>query len=374
MAARRKKAEPAVVHIRTSERRAIKRCPQRWKWGYLDGLVSKEPSHALWFGSGIHEALAHYYQPGKKRGKDFVEVWEAWCDDGSGDGMYSPVGEMGDQYIESRELGIIMLLGYAKHWAEIDKKWDFIQPEMPFQVRIPLDDGTVIEYDGTFDGVYRDGNDRNKIKLLENKTAKSISFKHLSLDDQAGSYWAVAHTILKHKGVLGARDNIAGIEYNFLRKAIPDARPRTPDGYYTNKPTKAHYAANAELQEKSGLTEFKLGRMKVDDLEALAFEAGVIVLGEISKTQPPPLFEREFIRRTPHERRQQIQRIKDEALWMNAARSGQLPIIKNPTNDCSFDCAFFEMCELHEARVDWEDFRDQVFVVGDPYADHRKSA
>lgn len=376
MVARRKAVtpEPAVVHIRTSERRAFHRCVQRWWWSSREGLTNKDPSHPLWFGSGIHEALAHYYQPGLKRGKDFVEVWEKWCDDGSGDGMYSPVGELGDRFIESRELGIIMLTGYAKRWAEIDKKWDFIQAEMPFQIRIPLDDGTEIEYDGTLDGVYRDKGDRNKIKLLENKTAKVISTKHLSLDTQAGSYWAIAYTLLRHKGILGVKDNIAGINYNFLRKAIPDDRPCTPEGYYTNQPTRVHYAASKELQYASDISEFKLGRMTVGALKELAEKHSIVVLGEISKTQPSPLFEREFIRRTPAERRSQIQHIKNDALWMNAAREGALPITKNPTMDCSWDCQFFEMCELQEQNSDWEAYRNQVYVIRDPYEDHRKSA
>jgi hypothetical protein len=368
------KTEPAVVHVRTSERRAFKRCPQRWAWAYLDGLRSKETAHALWFGSGIHEALAHYYQPGLKRAKDFVEVWESWCDDGSGDGQYAKVSELGDAYIEARELGVIMLLGHLAKWGEVDKKWDFIQSEMPFQVRIPLDDGTYIEYDGTFDGVYVDGNDRKKIKLLENKTAKAITRNHLSLDDQAGSYWAIAQTILKKRGVLKARQNIDGIQYNYLRKGIPDERPVNAAGYATNKPTKAHYAASVELQKAADMSEFKLGRLSADALAKLAEEHNIPIVGEVSKTQPAPLFERFYIKRTAPERRTQVQRIKDEALWMNSARNGELPIIKNPTMDCSWDCAFFAMCELHEQGVDWEDFRDQVFVSHDPYADHRKVA
>jgi hypothetical protein len=59
---------------------------------------------------------------------------------------------------------------------------------------------------------------------------------------------------------------------------------------------------------------------------------------------------------------------------MNAMRRGELPVYKNPTMDCSWDCAFFQMCELHEQGPGWEDFRDAVFTTQDPYADHRKSA
>lgn len=330
---------------------------------------------ALWFGSGIHVALAHYYgQQGYKRNLDFVEVWEKWCDEGDSDNLcYLPVNEMGDDWVQARELGINMLLGYHKQW-EGDPTWDFIQPEMPFQVRIPLDDGTAIQYDGTFDGVFRDKSTK-KVKLLENKTAKAISFKHLSLDDQGGSYWAVAGTILRHKGILKPRENIYGIEYNFLRKAMPDPRPRDADGYYTNKPTKSHYVEQLRVGRlRPGISEFKLGRLKIEQLQDVAAANGITVLGEVSKVQPSPLFERTFIKRTVKERLSQIQKIKDEALWINAAREGKLPITKNPTNDCSWDCAFFQMCELHEQGVGWKDFRDSVFAITDPYADHRKPA
>lgn len=364
------KPEPAVIHVRTSERRYFKRCPQRWKWAYPGGLTTRDPSHALWFGSGIHEALAHYYKPGTKRAKDFIEVWENWCDNGSGDGIYMPAQEYGSEYIEARELGIEMLRGHALFW-DFDKDWDVIQPEMPFQVRIPLDNGTIIQYDGTFDGVYRSRSTK-KIRLMEHKTAKSISFKHLSLDDQAGAYWAVAYTILRNRDILKAKQQIEGIQYNFLRKAMPDLRPVDSEGYRTNKPKKAHYVE--ALTDIDGWTPTELGKKKLDELESIAAANQLVILGERSATQPSPLFERHFVKRTPRERKQQIQKIKDEALWIQAAREGTLPIIKNSTMDCSWDCAFFEMCELHDARMDWEEFRDALFVVKDPYADHRKAA
>ena len=71
----------------------------------------------------------------------------------------------------------------------------------------------------------------------------------------------------------------------------------------------------------------------------------------------------------------QIKHIKDDALHMNAVRNGLLPVTKNPTTDCSRDCPFFQMCELHEqGHSGWMDFRDSVYVVEDPYKDHRKSA
>jgi hypothetical protein len=39
--------------------------------------------------------------------------------------------------------------------------------------------------------------------------------------------------------------------------------------------------------------------------------------------------------------------------------------------DCSWDCPFFAMCQLHETDADWEEYRDAMFHRIDPYSDHR---
>jgi hypothetical protein len=50
--------------------------------------------------------------------------------------------------------------------------------------------------------------------------------------------------------------------------------------------------------------------------------------------------------------------------------------MKNPTKDCSWDCAFFRMCQLdeHGDQESVQDMKEALFVKRDPYADHRKSA
>src|SRR6185312_16331911 len=146
----------------------------------------------------------------------------------------------------------------------------------------------------------------------------------------------------------------------------PDQRPKNAEGLATNKPQKVHY--EAALRD-AGLVA--VGTLKA--LEERAQEAGLTVLGEVSKTQPNVLFHRETVWRTRSERRTQIERIQDEVLQMNLVRNGTLRPTKNPTSDCSWDCPFFEMCQLHEAGDDWQAFRDAAFVRADPYADHRKA-
>lgn len=104
-----------VPWITTSERRAFKRCPQRWWWAYREGLLSHDgPSPALWFGIGIHEALAALYQLGKKRNKDFIDLWRDYCDN---DEISRAIrtrtgGELDEaEWVNARALGVAMLTG-----------------------------------------------------------------------------------------------------------------------------------------------------------------------------------------------------------------------------------------------------------------------
>lgn len=353
--------------VRTSERGTFKRCPQKWWWGAVEGLAPKEPSKALWFGHGWHYVMADFYRPGKKRSKDWLDVWRNFCDSPHPEDGYLPADEMGPEFAELRSLGESMLVEYMKEY-DGDPTWDVIQTEMSGHVMIPTWDGEdKFQYNFTFDGVYRDTKTK-KIRLMEHKTAKAISIAHLSLDDQAGSYWAVAPTILRHLGVLSAKQSIQGVMYNFVKKGLPDSRPVGPDGYARNKPSKAQYLEALGVEPKG---------MTVEKLEAMAQQKGVVVLGDISKNQPTPMFIRHFVIRTPRERRTMVERMKAEHAGMEAMRSGALPVYKTPTRDCNWDCPFFTMCEVHEAGGDVAGFAKQVFRRRDAhevYKQDRKTA
>lgn len=364
-------ANPPIVT--TSERRAFKRCPQRWWWEYRDGLRTSEVQMALWFGIGQHLGLAHYYgNTGFKRNMDFVDVWDEYCDNDEISKVLkaAPDGFSEDEtWVDAKLLGRQMLLGHHERWGG-DPDWDVIYTEEPFEIGIPdprdpTGESDVVIFNSTFDGVYRSKSDR-RFRLMEHKTAKAIQTDHLPLDDQGGSYFAVASIVLKHKGILSAKQAIDGITYNFLRKGLPDVRPKDRDGYATNKPIKKHYIAALAAKEPMANDKWSLDR-----LADTAAQLGIKVLGDRSLQQPSPLFERHEIVRTRSEVRTQINRIAAEGIVMEGMRSGDLPLFKNPTRDCHWDCSFFNMCQLHEQDSDWEEFRDAVFIKRDPYDRYR---
>src|SRR5882757_9431655 len=99
------------VMIRTSERRDFKRCQQRWAWGWRQGLVPKgPPANALWFGIGIHLALAEWYKgPGLKRGRHPADTWGKYV---NGEiayirtQKYDGADYSDDEFVEALDLGL----------------------------------------------------------------------------------------------------------------------------------------------------------------------------------------------------------------------------------------------------------------------------
>lgn len=338
-----------VPMLRTSERKSFKRCPQQWWWGYRQGLVSpKVKADALWFGIGMHIALQERYKhKGKRRGANMLKVWRDYVNDEVAYVKTLPLGYADEEavYVDAKELGEAMIGAYLDHYGK-DERWYVISAEQTFQIPIPYParqatkfrrngnpDKPLVIYAGTFDLVARDEESmHDDLWLWDHKNVKAIQTGHLPLDDQAGSYWAVASDVLAHQGLIGKNDKLEGILFNFLRKAKPDPRPTNEKGEHLNKD------------------------------------------GTVSKVQPATLFRRETVTRTQRERLTQIRRIQDEALIMQAVRRKQLPLVKNTSPDCFYGCPFYDMCTLHEEGDDWEEFRDSMFKVRDPYADHRKSA
>lgn len=372
------------VRLRTSERNLFKRCQWAWERSYVDRLSTRRESPALWFGTGIHLALEKWYVPGKERGEDPIETWEEYCDKTRGDTQYVNTQLDGDstEVVEAKTLGSAMLKEYLKYYGT-EPHLEVIQAEQTFNVKakypaLYVDDldgeeegiktrEEWAEYVGTIDLVVRDSRD-GKVYLWDHKTAKQLgssNTQYLPLDDQAGSYWAVADLILRDKGLLDKTETISGIVYNYLVKRKPDERPRNAEGKCTNKPVKADFV---KALEEAGIES--PGKASLADLKELAEKKEIEVFGAESKVQPAPLFERKTVFRSPGERKSQIGRIKLDLQAMSIVRNGVLPATKSPTQACSF-CEFKELCELDESGKDWKPMAEGFFDTWDPYAAHR---
>lgn len=316
--------------LTTSARSALGRCPQQWWNRFPMGLTPKfESPDARWFGIGVHIALAEWYQLGKKRGPHPARTFEIWA----GEEIAYISAQYPDRdrteydkpkYEDARTLGVAMLTEYVDLYGK-DPRWHVLATEQQFRVRIIKDGKPIAIFMSTFDGVYIDEED-DEVYLMEHKTAGQISLAYLDIDPQAGAYWAVAIPICQKQGWLPKGKKISGINYNFLRKAMPDDRPRNEAGSYLNKD------------------------------------------GTISKRQPPPAFVRKIIERTPEEAHTEMETLADEVVWMEAMRSGDMPVRQVRTRDCTY-CDFFDLCKMQQrGRTDaLEQYRNAKFNQSDPY-------
>ena len=368
------------VMVRTSERRMFCECRQRWWWAYVDRLKPRDQKMgALLFGDMIHRALAAYYIPETKKkrrrgphpAQTFIKIMDAVEADqrrrGRSAALEISVDDSEEQWVSARDLGVEMMENYIDLYGK-DERYLVIHPEMPFQLIMRDGDGKIVcIYVGTTDAFIFDL-ETGRWGLFEHKTAKSISLSHLFLDEQASTYWTLIPLWLRENDIIKGDEDIAFMLYNFMRKAKKDQRPQDEKGHYLNKPSKD---ALMEAAIKTGLHPMDAKKAKMDQLEEWLRGQGVKpeFLGEISKSQPPPLFKREQVFRGDQDRANTYDRIQAQVHEMNLVRAGELEVYKAPGLQCAM-CEFRDMCELHEIGSNWEELRKAMFQKWDPYLAH----
>lgn len=366
--------------VRSSERGAFKQCPQKWYWSYVDRLVPKGAQFdERDFGTGIHICMAEHYVPGTKRGRPLLETWEEFTTEYQKAMKKAAAADKSKDWGEVRwtdlyNLGVAVLKNYEAEYQG-DPHWDVIAAENTFSANIA---NKAIDV-GTIDLVVRDLN-RNKIIVVDHKTANGFpDWRFLNLDDQGGSYVSLARHILLQQGKIGPKERLAGMEFNYIRKAYPDERPVNEKGQACNKPLKEHFVATLGPHfAKFGVDPVEaygkpLEKMSKAVLEEIAEEHRVTVLGDVSKVQPAEILHREFLGKTSKQRSKQLSRVIDDMTVMKMAREGDIPILKAPGKLCGW-CDFYDLCLIDENMDDVEHFKKVAFTTRDPYHDHREGA
>ena len=289
------------ILLRNSERKDFKTCQAKWNWRWNMGLIPAMPRQdARWFGGLIHVALAEWLMPpenanGKRRGftrgKDPIATWHRLCKEAfvsmATSQYYSP--ELEREWEDAEALGEIMLAGYLNHYG-LDETWEVLAPEQRFTAQVAFNARQralrpdlpewIVTMLGTMDVIIRDHMDGH-IKCVDHKTTdRKESGEHLTRDDQAGTYIAFGTKFLRDAGMIGEREEVVGMIYNYLRKSKPDPRRTNSSGQALNQD------------------------------------------GSISKRQPLELFWREDVRRSTYARLHQLERIADDAEAMALVKSG----------------------------------------------------
>lgn len=347
--------------LRTSERSTLKTCEWRWDLEFNQLRKPLVAMPALRFGTLIHKALASYYILGTKRGiHPGIGFEQAYQDElkinSEKFGAKVKDIEGDEKWVNALELGLAMMSNYVDEYGD-DDQWEVLATEVPFE--------TVVYhracscktsafctcghrgkagkpwflYVGVMDGIWRRRKDKT-LWIPDHKSTAGIGdskLNYLVMDDQAGSYWSFGVQWMVQQEILKKNQNLNGMLYNFLRKALPDVRPsRLVNGkrMYLNQPTK-----------KSPL-------------------------GEVSKQQPSPYFLRQPIHRGEYDRARVMLRAEVDYDRIERFRSGQLPTTKNPGMFTCPSCWARDACELHETGSDWVNFVKETTREWDPYEEH----
>lgn len=190
-------------------------CRLAWFWGYKQGYRAKRSSTALELGTGIHEALEHYYGEDHANPVEYFAKWSVkraeeldlqWDDD---------VAEMQ----KSTELGIGMLKNYMEVFDGKDD-FDVIATEKTLSRPLPIPGTDKLSRCSVvvrLDGLVRD-HASGRLFSLEHKTFSRFSASALALNHQFIAQVFVGQTLAQS---LGLDEPVIGVIYNGLRKQAP---------------------------------------------------------------------------------------------------------------------------------------------------------
>jgi hypothetical protein len=326
--------------VRSGERSRYKRCPTAWYWAWRKGLIPRGARFgALELGTWVHVALAAWYLPGFTRSKsNLVQLFLMVSDESILQAKEEGAPEhLVDEAIELQQLGVAMMEAYEGRYGD-DPGIEVISAEIPleFTLEMEMNKATGVWEPRTVhrlkpDLVYAD--EAGDIWLMEHKTAKSIRTEHLLLNDQGPPYAAMAERGLRKAGVIGKRDEVRGVMYNFLRKQLPDLRKENAKGEKLNQN------------------------------------------GSVSKKQPAPFFLRYPLTLTKQQKRRILTRVSRETYEIQtvttALKTGHLELddLKKTGHwSCPKHCEFWKMCVAHERGSDIRTMEKSMFIRQDPYA------
>lgn len=324
--------------IRSHERMDFKRCQRKWFWRWRKGLVPKNKSFgALDLGTWVHDAFAVWYLPATAKRE--VRRWGvlsehfdtiAWtaierAKDTTPEHVIAEAEKL-------RELGLAMMQAYERHYGR-DERIAVVKPEIPLEFNFSNRQGRMFaRHKLKPDMLYRD-TETGKLWLMEHKTAKTVKVEHLVIDDQARPYGSMSERALRRAGLFKKGDRLAGINYNFIRKGMPDERELDAQGRALNKD------------------------------------------GTVSKRQPAPFFARYPVFMSTGAKAQTLIRLQNEVAMITATtealRHKQLlpsQLMKTPHKSCPRFCDYFEMCKLEEEGADISVMQRSAYRIEDPYA------
>ena len=293
--------------ITQSELKDFQRCRRRWWLAHYRRLRKLgEYRSPLVVGNVVHDGLARYYAGELEHPLEWVKT--------EAERLIEELPEASDFILKDAELAGIMLDGYME-WVEetgADANLEAIEPERTLQAE--LKPGVAIR--GKLDARFR-LRDSGFRGFIEHKTTGSFNdlLKTAQQNPQFLHYHLLEYLEAVEQGMKPDEKKTDGVILNMLRKVKRSAQAK------------------------------------------------------------PPFYQREEVRHNIHELRNHWRHVvglagEITALEARLARGEdpQYAAPPNPTKDCSWDCAFRDVCPMFDDGSDAEGFLELMYEEHDPLA------
>jgi hypothetical protein len=190
------------VRLSNSKAKTWRRCPNQFRYKYVEKLRPKLKAVQLERGSWIHDLLQHHYdgEDWKARHKELTKEF------------YNLFEEEREHLGELPQECLQIMRGYLRHWKAEDKRWHTVDSEMNETITLP----NGVEFNFIIDLVVEED---GGLWIVDHKTSKSfMDADFMLIDAQLARY----HYALEQ---LGGYTPLRGIIFNELRTkppAIPD--------------------------------------------------------------------------------------------------------------------------------------------------------
>lgn len=305
--------EDGVLNISNSKVKKWRRCPMSWKYRYVDLLVKRKSSLPLTRGSWIHECLESLYKHGDwtigyKKYKQ--EVWDKLFEEEK-----IEFGEL-DKDIKT------IMERYIKYYEDWHKDIEVIGVEVPFQVRVP---NLPINLTGKIDLIYRDS---MGIWALDHKTMKTMPSEEFRMNDTQLTLYYYILNRLSSKLKFNKND-IVGVSYNYIRSKVP---------------TVPSLLKNGELSKRKNIdTDYDTYYKAIID-NGLNPDDYMDMLNYLKNN-----INSFFIRVNLPKSHTLISEILKDFIYSGCHMKQALDnpnyrYVRNITKDCSWDCAYYNLC------------------------------
>ena len=334
--------EPRIAKIRTSDRSTFKRCRRKWKWSNSmgDNLQEDQARGPLWGGTGFHYALEDYH--GYNKYGHPSEAFRAYVR-----ATRTAVGQGVPADFEELTALFTGMLDYYVEWLKNRETFKTLwidgvpQVEVRFEIPLPIPQDIlnkagydVAVYQGTIDRMVID--DKERIWILDHKTARAFALMHFETDPQVTSYcWA--GSVLFDKPITG-----------FIYQQYKKDLPHEPEILKSGKISTAKNMITTHALYKKALVNLygeiiKSPQPNIDFLNALAAKEG---------PEEDSVIRRDYVFRSQQQLESEGSRILQETIEM---LNPELPIYTNATRDCAWDCPFLNPCVLMDCGDNWKE-------------------